>query len=86
MPLTQIQIELAEADEDTRRDVYIVHSFLKANKHLAYTPDEVAEAVHQDPHLVAHMLEKFDDLDLVERRFINGERYFWYREDLPGVD
>jgi hypothetical protein len=86
MPITAVQFEFLALDEETRRDVRAVHAFLKANPTLAYSPEEVAEAVGQDPHLVGHMLEKFDDLDIVERGSKGHLRYFRYLADLPEID
>jgi hypothetical protein len=86
MPLTPLQIELAELDEATLRDVRQVHAFLKANSRLAYSADEVAEAVDQPADLVAHMLEKFDDVDLVETRTLGAKQYYRYLADLPDLD
>jgi hypothetical protein len=86
MPLSSTQFELLEIDEDARRCVVEVHSFLKANARLAYTPHEVAQALGMDAGQVAHVLEKFDDIEVVTRRYINNHRYFRYLADLPDID
>ncbi|MGE0058495.1 MAG: hypothetical protein AB7P33_08845 [Dehalococcoidia bacterium] len=83
MPLNQAQIALLEVDEETRRDVRAVHAFLKANQTLAFSPEEVAQALHQDADLVEHIFHKFDDLDLVTMRFKDEIVYVRYLADLP---
>lgn len=85
MPLSPMQIEFM-VDEETLQDIKAVHAFLKANLRLAYSPDEVAKAVLRPVHLVARMLEKFDDLDLVWSGVFNDKRYFRYLADLPDLD
>lgn len=85
MPLSATQFELLELNERTRQEVLAVHAFLKNNIRLAFTPEEVAEALKQDFDLVSQTLEKFDDLDVVLRRSIGGQRFFRYLADLPEV-
>jgi hypothetical protein len=83
MPITVAQAEFFALDEKTRNDVIAVHKFLKANRDLAYSPDEVAEAVHQDLEFVAHLLEKFDDIYVVESGSLGDRRYFRYLAEFP---
>jgi len=85
MPISILQAELLELDEDTLRDVKAVHAFLKANPDLAFTPDEVATEVHREVSYIAHVLEKFDDVYLVESGTLNDVRYFRYLKDLPDL-
>jgi len=82
MPLSSVEFAFA-IDEETLRDVKAIHTFLRENQHLAYTAEEVAEAVRQELSLVRQILEKLDDLDLVESGTIEGSLYFHYLADLP---
>jgi hypothetical protein len=81
-----VEIALLEADSETRSDAYAVHAFLKQNQWLAYSAAEVATAIRQEPGLVEHILNKFDDLELVEMLFSEDEWYFRLKEDIPQVD
>jgi hypothetical protein len=83
MPITAAQFEFLALDDETRSRVRAVHAFLKANPTLAYSPEEVAEAVDQAPDDVGQILEKFDDIDIVERGSKGELRYFRYLADLP---
>lgn len=82
MPLTSTEFAFL-VDEETLRDVKAVHEFLKVHSNLAYTVDEVAAAVGQEARLVSQILEKLDDLELVEGGTVNGALHFIYRADLP---
>ncbi len=82
MPLTLVQLELA-LDEELKRKVLAVHSYLSGHPNLAFTGDEVAAALDLSGDEVSAILEKFDDLDLVDRGRVNGELYYLYLKDLP---
>jgi hypothetical protein len=86
MPLTIEQAEFLALDEATQRDVIAVHLFLKEHSELAYEPEEVATAVNQDLRFVAHLLEKFDDIGVVESGSLGDHRYFRYLKDFPDFD
>jgi hypothetical protein len=86
MPLSRAEFELLQEDEATQRDVRAVHAFLKTNSNLAYSAEEIAQALGQPLRLVAHMLEKFDDLDLVTTGFVNRVTYYRYLKDFSELD
>jgi hypothetical protein len=84
MPLTELQFELL-SDESLRHNVVTVHDYLSINRKLAFSADEVSKATHIDARSVLAILEKLDDLDVVESGFIDGSVYFLYRRDLPDL-
>jgi hypothetical protein len=86
MPLSLLQVELLDLDAATLQAVKAVHAFLKARPDLAFTPEEIAPALGLDLADVAQILEKFDDLYLVDSGSDDTFRYFRYRADLPEID
>jgi hypothetical protein len=59
---------------------------LKTNSNLAYSAEEIAQALGQPLRPVAHMLEKFDDLDLLTTGFVSGVPYYRYLRDFSELD
>lgn len=75
MPLTELQFELL-SDEALREDVVAVHEFLASNRDHAFSAAEVSQAISLTTNSVLAILEKLDDLDVVESGYIDGENYF----------
>jgi hypothetical protein len=86
MPLTLVQVELLGLDSKTLRMVRAVHAFLKASPDLAFTPEEISACLQLDVERVSRILEKFDDIYLVESGSSKEARYFRYLADLPDID
>jgi hypothetical protein len=86
MPLSRAEFELLQEDQDMQRDVRAVHAFLKTNSNLAYSAEEIAQPLGQPLRLVSHMLEKFDDLDLVTTDFLSRVPYYRYLKDFSELD